>query len=306
MTVYGNPGSATYAVSIDSLQGMLDVLPDNTSNQINAQNVRNVVAGLWDAISGLSASIGAAASVTYTNLSPSSIAVGGLATASTFNARTIQQMFDDMLYPYVPPVISLSSTPSALEFGDPISTVVLNWSIQAKKNNIVNAIVYRPTPTNVTTPVANTNASGSSIGNPTLNTTTTFTFSVNDGTNYQTTTSVSWRLKRYWGKFPTFGALTSAQIIALSGAGVGTGNELATSRVQTRNGIDGQGQYLVFAWPSSFGEPSFVINGLSQFGTYTKVNNNFSVTNSFGYSANYNVYMSNTAQNSPIASFQIN
>jgi hypothetical protein len=312
MSVYGIPGSATYAVAIGSLSGMLDVLPDNASNQIDAQSVRDVVAGLWDAIVGLSQSIGGQSNVIYNNPNPSSIPVGGISVNSTFNNQTVQQVFDNMFYPYVQPVISLSVNPSSLELGNSSATVQLSWSIQAKKNNIVSAVVNTPNPVSVTTPVSNSNASGVLTGTPTLNVTSTFTFSVNDfnisdgsGTTYQTTTSVSWRLKRYWGKISTFGALTSAQVISLDGAGVGSGSELATSRVQNRDGINGAGQYLVFAWPTSFGEPSFVINGLPNT-AFTKVNNNFSVTNSFGYSVNYNVYMSNTAQNSPISQFQIN
>lgn len=305
MSVYGTPGSATYAVAINSLENMLDVLPDNTSNQINAKDVRDVVAGLWDAIQGLSASISGSNAVIYTNTNPSSIAVGGISASSTFPGLTVQQVFDNMFYPYVAPEISLTANPNQVEFGNSSATVQLNWLIRAKKNNIISSIVYRPSPQSAGTPPSNTIASGIVTGTPTLNTITTFTFSVNDGTNYQTFATVNWRLSRYWGKFPTLGALTSADVTQLSGAGVGTGKELSTTKVQTRDGINGAGQHLVFAWPSSFGEPSFVINGLSV-NAYTKVNTNLIVTNQYGYTASYNVYMSNTAQNSPISSFQIN
>lgn len=96
MSVYGIPGSATYAVAIGSLSGMLDVLPDNASNQIDAQSVRDVVAGLWDAIVGLSQSIGGQSNVIYNNPNPSSIPVGGISVNSTFNNQTVQQVFDNM------------------------------------------------------------------------------------------------------------------------------------------------------------------------------------------------------------------
>jgi hypothetical protein len=310
MSQFGNPDSATYAVSIDSIEGMLDVLPNNTSNQIQAQNVRDVVAGLWVAIQGLSQSIANQNTVLYNNSNPSSIAVGGLPVGSVFNG-TVQQVFDRMFYPYVQPIISLTSNPSVLEFGNP-NTVVLNWSIHAKSNDIFSAIVFRPVPLNVSPPTNNNSQIGNVTGTPTLNTTTTFTFSVNDlntvnntGGTYLTTAAVSWGLRRYWGTFPTFGSMSSSQVIGLTGAGSGLGSELATSRVQTRNGINGGGQYLVFAWPSTFGEPSIVVNGLIN-NAFTKVNTNLVVTNTFGYTASYSVYMSNTPQNSPISSFQIN
>ena len=93
--------------------------------------------------------------------------------------------------------------------------------------------------------------------------------------------------------------MNSAQILALSNS------ELSTTRVQTRNGIDGGGDYLVFAWPTSFGNPSFIANGLPVT-AWTKVNSNFTFTNTYGYTASYDVWMSDTQQNSPITTFQIN
>ena len=318
MSVYGTPGSATYAVGIPSIEGMLDVLPDNTSNLISAPNVRDVVAGLWDSIQGLSASIALSNTLFYNNPDPSSSGVGGIPVGTSFNNQSILSILDDMFYPYVAPILSISANPSQLEFGDSSTNISLNWSIQAKKNNVISSVITMPNNSsnqvNVATPTSNTLSTGVlSNAVPTLNNTTTFTLTVSDFNssnntgipNNTATTQVVWRLKRYWGVSSTFVALTSTQIINLSGAGVGTGNELSTTRVQTRNGINGGGQYLVFAWPSAWGEPSFVINGLPNT-AFTKVNNNFTVANSYGYTASYNVYMSNTVQNSPITSFQIN
>ena len=39
---YGNPGDATYSVSLASLDAIMDTTPDNTINQITAKNIRDV------------------------------------------------------------------------------------------------------------------------------------------------------------------------------------------------------------------------------------------------------------------------
>ena len=62
---------------------------------------------------------------------------------------------------------------------------------------------------------------------------------------------------------------------------------------------------MVFAWPTSFGTPAFVVNGLPNT-AFTLISSAFSFTNANGYVNTYDVWISNTAQNSPIASFQIN
>jgi hypothetical protein len=145
------------------------------------------------------------------------------------------------------------------------------------------------------------------------NTSTTYTVSVvtSDGKTGSASSTVAWQWKRYWGAFasavpPTNAgfSITDAQILALTGAGVGTGNELSTTRVKTYNNINAAGNYLVFAWPSSWGTPTFVINGLINT-AFTKVRSNTFV-NASGGSTAYDVWVSNTTQASAIAQFQIN
>ena len=88
------------------------------------------------------------------------------------------------------------------------------------------------------------------------------------------------------------------------GAGVGTGKALASSRAANYNGINANGQYLVFAWPSSFGTPNFTVNGLANT-SFTKLGNGVSVTNMNGYTETYDVWVSNNTTNAPIQSFII-
>ena len=142
---------------------------------------------------------------------------------------------------------------------------------------------------------------------------TTYAITAINASTYSSTktTTIQWYWKRYWGAFvSTYPpsdvrfSISDAQIIALTGAGIGTGSELSTTLVKNYDGINASGNYLVFAWPSSWGQPTFVINGLVST-AFTKVRSNIFV-NASGGSNNYDVWVSDTQLNSAIAQFQIN
>ena len=95
--LYGNPNVvADYRFITD----LLDNIPDNTSNLIDAQDVRDAIWTLWnkidDVIVGLSSSGTFSADLSYnrTRLS-SAAAVGGVPTGSTFSG-TIQDVLDNL------------------------------------------------------------------------------------------------------------------------------------------------------------------------------------------------------------------
>lgn len=147
--------------------------------------------------------------------------------------------------------------------------------------------------------------------NRNINATYSISVLASDGKTGGASATVTWYWGRYWGSFvsaypPTdirF-SISDAEVIALTGAGIGTGFELSTTRVKTYNGINASGNYLVFAFPSTWGTPTFVINGLIST-AFTKVRDN-AFTNASGGSTNYQVWVSNTTQASAIAQFQIN
>lgn len=69
----------------------------------------------------------------------------------------------------------------------------------------------------------------------------------------------------------------------------------ATSRSLSLSDYAAGSNYLFFAWPTAFGEPTFKINGLSN-SAFTKVKSNFVFTNESNFSGvNYDVWISNTA-----------
>lgn len=306
-------GGSASANSYDTIGELLSQLPDNTANLIVASDIRDSVYSLWTRIDDIQvlASQSASASSYYSNSTQVPVTIGGISAGMSFSGTySMQQMFDMLLYPYVPLTCSLSGG-SNREFG--AGTVVsLVWSVFVGSSIITSINVNG----NVIVPTGGNQNGVAGPFNSVSNVNTTFGMTAYDGTTYvNASTSVTWSNRRYWGTSNIFGVLNSTQIQALggitiyagigAGAGVGSGSELSTTRVQTRNGINGGGNYLTFAWPTSFGTPSFVINGLPNT-AFTKIQSAYAFVNQYGYTASYDVWMSNTAQNSPITLFQIN
>ena len=313
-------GSSVESREFDDFTDLLNQIPDNTSNLIDPSDIRDSVYTLWKRIDdvNLIASSAASASSFFQNPNPTPVTIGGILAGSTFPIPTnMQDMWNQLLYPYVSPVVSITGG-GVREFGSS-NAVTLSWSVTKNSEDIQSVVVN-----GVPRPGApfTTNQSGSQNAFATQNINTTFTIIANDGTQtVSASTTVTWQNKRYWGRVnlssignPNLttnpGAISSiipllndSVILTLNGAGVGSGSELnANSINKTYNGINGNGNYLVFAWPSSFSNsqtPNFNVNGLPNT-AFTRIRNNSPFTNLFGYTTNYEVWISNTLQNSPL------
>jgi hypothetical protein len=323
------PIASTYSLSPQTLSleyttisELLDQLPDNTVNLIDPNHIRDSVYTLWQRIDnvGVIAASAASASAFFENSDPTPFTVGGIPAGSTFPTPTdMQTMWNQLLYPYVQSGATITGG-NTREFGSS-TAITLNWTA-LKKSNDIQSIIVDGVP--ITGAPWSTDQSGFLNSFATLNTTTNFSIVVNDGTSNTTaTTTVNWQNRRYWGRLDlssignpnltTHPGLASSVIplvndsfilslIAAGGAGVATGSELSTSISKTYNQINANGWYLVFAWPSSFTNsqtPQFNVNGLPNT-AFTRIRNNSPFTNQFGYTTNYEVWISNTLQNSPL------
>ena len=143
--------------------------------------------------------------------------------------------------------------------------------------------------------------------------------SSSDGTNtVNGSTTLTWMNRIYWGKLNIPGnpnltlnpglvssvssLINDNTLTSLTGAGVGSGSDLSTTKTKEYSGIDGGGDYLIFAWPSSFSgstAPNFKVNGLPNT-AFTNVKTSWSFMNQFNFVNNYEVWISNTIQNSPL------
>lgn len=323
MADYGVPGSATHSTTYTGLDDMIGSFPNNLNNEIDARDMRNALLTLWNKISEVELS---STIYQYNNNTPSVIGVGGINVGTTFSNTTLDQMFNTMFYPYQPPLVNiffdaLSSTSKNMEYGSS-NLISLYWYVTKKTNPIISILVNgsNVVPTGITqNGILNT----TSVQN--VNTTFTITISddsgsspsVSDGpTVVSKTITNTWLNKRYWGFLDlsslgnpnltlnpsssiTIGSfISSSTILSLTGAGVGTGSELSNNRLKTYTNIDGSGKYLIFAFPTTFGTPSFNVNGLTNT-AFTKVKSSFLFTNTFGYVTNYDVWITNTQYNSP-------
>jgi hypothetical protein len=233
----------------------------------------------------------------------------GLPAINVGEVKDLAEWVEKYFFPAVPPFASLTGG-NTRQFGAS-PNVILSWS--ATKNTFpIEQITVNSA---AITPTGNTQ-SGTLGALATQNVNTTFSMQVKAGSDtVYASTGVIWSHKRYWGKIqkavspvlngaanPAF-TISDAQILALTGAGVGTGSEFASSRAKTYNGINGGGDYLIFVFPTAWGMPQFTVNGLPNT-AFTKVRDNAFI-NSDGYSTSFQVWVSNTGQNSAIALFSI-
>ena len=297
-----------------TVQNLLDQVKDNNANLIFANHVRDAVFTLWERISDVEIIAASASAISpyFQNPNPTTIGVGGIPEGTTFSTpHTVQQMFDALLYPYVSPILGLSTLLNK-EYGQNLSST-LSWNVTKKSNTITSIVVdgqiFIPTGDSQ----SGTKLVTGTWSTPAVYTTNTFTMVVGDGSTTTTTsTSFDWMNKIYWGSLdltsisnPNLtvdpGLSTSITIDSSIVLGL-TGNILSKVKSKTYTNIDGAGGYLLFAWPSSVPSatsPTFTVNGLQSTG-FTNLKTGWSFTNTYGIVTNYEVWISNTAQNSPL------
>jgi hypothetical protein len=327
--VYGT-GSTTQSSRYNAIDDLLVNIPNNTTNYVTAEFVRDAVFSLWERVSDLSAIVASASAIptTFMNPDPTTITVGGISSGSTFpTPQTVQQMFNAILYPYAAPVISLLSS-TTKEYGQSF-THNLTWSVTKKTNPILSVVVDGTTISSILPNVLFQTGTRNVLGTYSyplpVSTTNNFLMTVNDGVPNTTGASITWMNKIYWGSIDLSGLplypnpnltlnpgyasqvsdlLTSSPglILNLTGAGILPGSVLATSKNRTYPGINGNGKYLIFAWPSSVAgatTPTFTI-GANPVSAFTRVKTAWPFTNTYGATTNYEVWISNTAYNSAI------
>ena len=331
----------TLSYAYSTVDEILVQIPDNAQNLIEARDVRDAVYTLWDQLQtvGQIAASAASASAFFQNSNPTTISVGGIPSGSTFpTPKTMQEMFDELLYPYVAPTVTSITSLSDREFGQsPITSANITWSITKKKFNITSVSFsdgYVPVFTSGSQTQNRNFSTATYSQTPGVSQTNTFGISVGDGTTtVNSNVTLTWKNRIYWGKIDltslgnpnltsnpalasSVGILSTDTLIKnLTGAnagGYGFGSILSTSingpYGNGYNGIDGGGDYLIFAWPSNFPNatsPVFTVNGLNST-AFTRVRTNSVFSNQYGFTGTtYEVWVSNTLQNSPISTLQI-
>lgn len=199
--------------------------------------------------------------------------------------------------------LSIGSTQEYMASGA-ILPITISWSVtrptDCRAITAINVAGTSITPNQI---AEGQSQSGTLSASLVRNSNSIYTVTVNSSDkSASSSSSITWSWKRYWGAV-TSTNVSDADILALTGAGVGTGNEFATTKNKTYNGINGGGKYLVFAFPSSWGTPIFKVYGLTN-SAFTKVRDNLFI-NASGGSTSYQVWVSNTTYNSAVSDFKI-
>ena len=317
---YGT-GSSYYSQNFDNIQELLQRIYDNTNNVIVAKDVRDPLWTLWNKISGLSASLGSA-SISYSLGTPSTISVGGIPEGTTFSNVTLTQLFDQMLLPYVAPVVN-NFGPSVLEkqFGD-TTTLNLTYSINVGSLPLDGGYAIQFISPNPSSSIPNKVVTGNDPETGTTNnfslTYSTATISVvsyavatmsfrttPDLTIFTATTSIAQKHKRYYGQISIPIGFTPSNPASVAAVGAyltdtrikGLSYSELSTNVNFSQAVDfdSSGQYFVFAAPTIFGFNYpigfYVDNIFTQ--NYTKIRSNSNLSNEFGFVAPYDVFIIN-------------
>lgn len=183
---------------------------------------------------------------------------------------------------YVPmTVTSFTNTVGTVEIGSTVTSVTFNWTLGKTAASVsINQGVGAVTPPSLTTKTV-----AVSLTSDTVFTLTADDDSSNTGHAATRTTSVLFQHRMRWG--------TSAAA-TLDSEGIATlaSSAFATTRARSVV-VSGGGQYIYFAYPASFGDAAFTVNGLAN-SAWTKTLVAF--TNASGNTTSYAVWRSNTVQ----------
>jgi hypothetical protein len=252
--------------------------------------------------------------VTYTNLTPTPVTIGGIAANSTFSAKTMQEMWDLLLYPYQPPAFSSFSLgiPSPLEIGYGIPTSqTFTWSTTNSQNVSANTISIAGDNLTTLTGLPDDGSEAvnftSVVTRGSLDGPGTLGWNI-EGTNtkgviFNTTLTIRWDWRIYVGSSASE-SLTETEIVSLSVFD------------SVKNGFSGTysfpaagDTYKYICYADTYGQPSSFIAGGFPVAMWSGYPNSgpgaatydlVSVTNIYGQSINYRVYRTSNKINGAV------
>jgi len=247
------------------------------------------------------------ATVIYSNPLPTPTTIGGIPAGSSFSGKTMQQMWDSLLYPYQYPTFtsfSRTNLSSSYELGNqiPIGVQTFSWANSNDSNvNLGSLYIEQLTPSVVILASnLNPDTPGPSSTGVTLSTTVSSSSLASlslyriTGVNSQagtfnTTISATWYPRWYYGR-STNTSLNSAQITGLTSTSLTSGvvNSYVTIASDPSNTT-----YIYLVIPNTLVQPTDLRDSVAGcFGNNIPYSNLGTVTfnNAYGVSQTYNVY----------------
>lgn len=225
----------------------------------------------------------------YTNSNPVPTTIGGISSGSTFDHKTMQEMWDSLLYPYQSPAFTsfiITGQSTIIEVG---SIVAANPTFSWAETNIANVNPNTTIIKNAGSIIANnvSNTSPRTVTDAAVvkNSATSNTWSIEQTNTHDIVFSrnftVNWQWRIYYGESLNT-VLSEAQIKALRVNGLQSGFAGTYSF--------SAGGYKYLAYPSVFGIATTFKDALTNLDVPVNPLFTVSVTNVNGVTTNYNVH----------------
>jgi hypothetical protein len=238
----------------------------------------------------------------YTNATPVPVTIGGIGSGTTFDEKTMTEMWDSLLYPYQSPSftsfgISGQSTP--IEVGSSVgANPIFTWAATNTANILANTTVITDVTSGV---VLANNVSITSPYNATASAVTKTSATSNVWSIQQTNTNsvtfsrnytVSWLWRTYYGESLTT-PLVEADIEGLRASALYSG----FARTYTFNTTG----YKYICYPTVLGIATNFTDTSTQLQVPFETPYTVSVTNSYGVNTNYYVFRTTNIINASIS-----
>jgi len=214
--------------------------------------------------------------------------------AVNVGGSTVNQFLEGYFFPSVPPTVSMSGG-GTRQFGNNAG-LTLNWTVTRRTNPLTSITVNGSSvdPTAFTGLSQNSSvSSGTSATIAVPNTNQTYNMNATTSSeNVPASTSVNFSHKRFfYGDNVNLIGDTDANITAnVLLHEVGSESEFSGTRVKSSFAKTLSSQFFYYVIPSSFGSPSFTINGLANTDFSSQ---SFTFTNSNGFATTFVIWRTN-------------
>lgn len=236
--------------------------------------------------------------IEFTNLSQVISSIGGISAGSTFSNTPIVNVLNNLIYPYISASPSMILTASSsyidsiysnnskniyVEFNS-LSSLKYYYEI-IKKSYPISSILSSP---GGSLPPTTSRLIGTSSISILPLSTQVYTLSVTDGTQSSSiTASINY-------VYPYFWSATSSDISFTSSGYFSSMNKISKSKSDTTISINSSNIKIYFAYPSSYGDLSYIIEGntgWNYISSFSKIYGSISLTSSSPvWSTTYNIY----------------
>ncbi len=219
--------------------------------------------------------------VEYTNDLPTTTAVGGIPKGTTFKDKPVAEMFQMLLYPYVKPSVSLSSSTAKVFEKGTTQSVTMNVNVTVGSKALTTVGLYN----GATSIKALTAKAGSQSASINITATTTVTAKAGDGTNTATSSGVTFTaVDPFYVGVVASAPTTSDAVKALTKKVEAKGEKKITHTTTAS-----AGRYC-FCYPKSYGAIKTVLDGNGFDNTSDYAVSTVSVTTAAGEAVDYYVY----------------